>query len=183
MIPLRPILAAAIVVAILGTIYGYTRFLNHLHARAQDEAAARERELIAAAEGEFEVEITPTFASEVDAFSAELDPKTGEPTAASLIVRLAGKDGAVLLRRTDPVPAGQPIRIAAPGVRVGANVFYVETSPRLADAGNATALHVRIYRNLTLITEKTLWANAGERLGGSLEIDVPAAPGAKLREH
>jgi hypothetical protein len=142
-------------VLILGTVQGYMSFQR---AHAPPPARQVQRP---SAPGRFELDVTLTFAAAPDDF--EVDP-------AALLVRQGSVE---LLRRKTPLPAGEPVRLAAPDVRVGANEFYLRAWPAAAAAGEHAA-RVRVLRDGEVLAERTLWARPGEPVEGAIALTVPA---------
>jgi hypothetical protein len=116
------------------------------------------------AAGIFTVEVTLTFAAGPDPFALDLDD------APALVVSFRGRD---LLRRTEEIPAGQPIRIeSVEGLVAGANEFYVAATPTAQDAAVARAIRVRILRDGATVAEQSLWSAPGESVNGIVVVDV-----------
>lgn len=155
---MRPILALLVVATLLGGLQTYM----WLRPRPARSVAAFEP----TAAGIFEVEITLTFAAGPDPFALDLGD------APSLLVTFRGRD---LLRMTEKVPAGEPIRIEeVDGVVAGANEFFVAATPTAQDATVARAIRVRILRDGSTVAEQSLWSDPGESVDGVVVVHVDA---------
>ena len=105
-----------------------------------------------------------TFAAGPDPFALDLD------NAPSLLVTFRGRE---LLRITEEIPAGEPVRIEdVEGVVAGANEFFVAASPTSTDAAVARAIRVRILRDGATVAEQSLWSDPGESVDGIVVVDV-----------
>src|SRR5688500_12015744 len=119
---MRPLLALLLAALILGLVQAYMVFQASVTPPPIEHVTPR-------AAGKFSLDITLTFNAAGDDFTPE-----------SLLVTLAGKE---LLRRTDRIPAGTPIRTDdAPGLAVGKNEFFVQAGA--GDDAVAVARAVRV---------------------------------------
>jgi hypothetical protein len=158
---MRPLLAFAVVIVILGGLQLYMTF----RPQARREAARAEVQ----AAGQFAVEITLTFDAGPDEFALDVSD------APSLFVQLRGHD---LLRRSDPIEAGSQINVeSVDGIVVGANEFFVQATPQDTTANVARAVRVRILRDGQPLADDTLWAEPGDVVQGAVVVDVPAWAG------
>jgi len=150
---MRPIMAIAIWIILVG---GFSLYLGHRETAPPVREQARPR-----AEGVYSIEIATTFAVEPDPFSLRIDD-TQRP--ASLRVKLNGKE---ILRRTERIEAGTPIRLDAfPGVTDGANEFYIEAAA-VEQTGHPLALRLHVRRDGQPLAERVFWSEPGGKLTGT----------------
>jgi hypothetical protein len=160
----RPLLALAIVLGILGTVWAYERF----QASVKQPVSAPAEHLAAAA---YALDITLTFPAAADAFALN------EPYSLLLTFR-----GETLLKETEPIDPGRPLQVKKiPNVVEGRNEFYLEVTPAENDEPRDHAVRLRILRDDVVVAEQTLWSPPGEPVQGLMTLTVPAA--AKVDEH
>ena len=109
---MRPVLAVAIAMLILGSVAAYSRFRDSV---PPPDPMAIQR---VSAEGKFSVDVTLTFDAQPDAFQLE---------SSSLLLRLDGADGAAGYRYAteEKLLAGEPISLDVDGLREGDNEFLL----------------------------------------------------------
>ncbi len=172
-LPLRPLLALLLAGLILGGMQLYTTLRP---APQRSEIAVR------FAEGRFTLEVTLTFDAGPDPFAFETE------NAPALLVTFEGRE---LLRRTEPVPAGETVRIESiEGIvsgsgRRGRNEFFVEAVPQDSAGGLSRAVRLRLLRDEQPIAEHSLWSDPGEPVRGTLVFELTEAEGgaAPAEEH
>ncbi|MEK6233249.1 MAG: hypothetical protein N2C14_00905 [Planctomycetales bacterium] len=142
---MRLLLVLLINATVLG---GLAAYMNLRPGRVARQVVFQEEK----AAGAYSVEVTTTFSAQPDPFSL---PSAEEEPPPSLLIRFRGRD---VLRLTDEVPAGQPIRLSVDGIVVGDNEFYVAASPPLDQADQAHAVRVKILRDGRQVAERTLWS-------------------------
>lgn len=155
---MRPLIALLGSAAILLGVHFYLRFAESLRVQARVETAQTP------AAGIFSARITLTFDAAADEFSLE-------PT--SLILRQQSRE---LLRRDEPVSAGEPIVIDnIAGINEGQNEFYFECVPRNDGKSIARAVRLELLRDGVVVADTTLWAAPGQVPRGKIALDVPAS--------
>ena len=160
---MRPILAI-LVAAIVGV--GLSLFL-----RSQKPTDAAPLLGSSVAEGDFGLAITLTFDAGPDPFALDAD------SAPSLTVEHHGK---LLLRETESLPAGKPIRIDnVEGIVDGQNTFYVRCTAQNEEAFVARAIRVEVLRDDQTIAEETLWSDPGKPVRGPVNVEVKRAVDTK----
>ena len=165
---MRLLVALCVWVVIVGGLALYMNVQETTHA---GPAVVEQR-----AAGTFTLEITPSFTAEPDPFALLLDEKIKPP---ALVVKLNGTE---VVRKTDRVGAGKPLRVEAiAGMVTGANEFYVEASPPADQIGRASAVRVRVLRDDEPIAERTLWSEPGMRIATTFQLTIQA--GASPRRH
>ena len=159
---MRPVLALLLSLAIFGAVAGYLRFAREVQRRGAAPAGEEE----AAVEGKFALEVTLSFDAGADsAFS--LDPTK----STAVRVQFRGRE---LLRISEPVAAGTPLRIEdVEGIVAGLNEFYIEAQPANQFVLAAHAVRVRAFRDGHPIADQTLWSEPGLPVQGTLRVDVP----------
>jgi hypothetical protein len=121
----------------------------------------------------YALEIASTFPMEPDAFALQSGKENVQPP--SLVVRLNGRE---VLRRTDHIAIGRPIRIdSVKGLVMGRNEFLVKAYPSLDTANQSHALRVRVLRNGDPIAEHSLWNEPGAPIDSTFELDVEGQGG------
>ena len=120
----------------------------------------------AAADGAYTLVVTATFAAEPDPFALTA---TDDPPPA-LQVRMGSQ---VLLRKTDDVQPGQPMRVPlTKGLVVGANELFVKASPPIKTNAQAQAVRIQILRDGLTFVEQTYWAAPGENVSETFRFDI-----------
>jgi hypothetical protein len=157
---MRPLLVAALALAIFGALAAYERFVDTLPERnhANEEAPP--------AAGKFSVELTLSFDAAKDDFALENEP--------AVVVRMAGRD---LIRADEPLTAGQPLRAEVPGIVQGSNAFFVRAVPAQDFISRPCAARLRIFRDDDVIGENTLWSPPGGLVEGEVAVEVEREAG------
>lgn len=154
---MRPFLAAAVAIAILGGLQFY------MSSRPAPVNNQRPPEVLA--EGKFDVALTLTFDAAPDPFAFD------SSQAASVVVMFEGKD---LLRMTEDVNAGADLKVeAVASVDAGRNEFFVEAVPKDRSSLRSRGVRIQIFRDGVLIGDQTLWSDPGAPVAGTIVIDVP----------
>jgi hypothetical protein len=168
----RLVITAVIWVALLGGLSLY------MHGR--EPAVAVEEFTFREAEGSYSIDVTTGFAVEPDPFALQAE-EGAQPAALTVQV-----NGEQILRETERVPQGAPIRVEdVTGLIAGVNEFYVEANPPLDASQQAHALRIRVLRDGTPLAERTFWSEPGGRIAETFELTVETAqgPGAGGDDH
>jgi len=129
-----------------------------------------------AADGQVTVEVTTTFPLEPDPFALH---GSGSDDAPALVVRVNGRD---VLRRTERVEAGSPIRVdSVSGLAQGKNEIYVEANPPLDMAGKSQAVRVRVLQDSSVIADRSLWSDEANKIAAAFAVNIEA-PQPKERD-
>jgi hypothetical protein len=168
----RIFLAALIWLLFIG---GLSLFMHHRdQAMVSSEAPAVIQKI---EKGNFALLITPTFAVEPDPF-AILAADDEKPPA--LLVRIGDRE---ILRKTDQIPAGAPIRLEPlTGLVFGDNEMYLEVSPPVEQADRSHAVRVQIFQDDLPLAEKTFWSPAGGKVADTFRFAL-RAPDEKEDNH
>jgi hypothetical protein len=169
---MRPLAAILVWVIVLG---GVALFMH-----ARKDLAANGTASERAAEGHFAVDVTVSFSAEADPFALDASDESG---GLALLLRVNGQD---VLRRSDRITAGEPLRIEpVPGIVIGENEFYLEANPPLDQAGREHAIRVRVLHDGQPIAEQTFWSSPGARVANAFRIGVraPGEPTDDAHEH
>ncbi len=154
---MRPILALMISTVILGSVWTYLKSQS-------PRATSKAEPVLQPVEGQFDVEITLTFAAGPDAYALR------ETDAPSLIVEHLGH---AILNRTDQIAAGASVLVeGVPHIERGKNSFFVRCTPREPDAEMARALRMRVLRDGIPVADSTLWSAPGAPCEGIVEVDI-----------
>ncbi len=162
---MRPALAIIIWVILIGGLTAYMQ--------SRETAAVGVSYKLHSAEGVYALQITTTFDVEPDPFAL----RTDENEASALLVKLNGKE---ILRRSDRVQAGTPIRVEpVPGLTGGRNEFYLEANPPVSLANLSYAVRVQLFRDGQLIADRSLWSEPGSRIASTFQVSVARDLNAK----
>lgn len=133
---MRPILALAITISLLGGMFAYTQFADNVRRSAVEYKVDFSQQ-------EYSVEIRKTFA-------AAPDPIFG---ADSMKVKFKGE---TLLSRSDTIPAAETIEIRPlEGVEVGENELFITVNRQSTEEALAVVL-VTVKEDDILVAESTL---------------------------
>lgn len=161
---MRPFLAVAVWVVILGGLFVYSR-ARHLIVPAPEPAKT-----IKPLPGKFSLELTPTYDVPAgDDFATEASNKS-DP----IVLKLNGHE---IFRRSTPAPGGIPIPITwdteLSPVNEGENEFFVSANPSDATYLGAPAVRVQLLRDGEEVAEETLWGGEGHRVEGRVYLVFP----------
>jgi hypothetical protein len=157
---MRPVLAAIIWIVLIG---GLTW---HVHTRENPKpiVSPEAREV----EGHFSLTITATFPMEPDPFALRI----GDRLPPSLVVKVNGQE---VLRRTDSIAAGVPIRVEhVKGLVEGGNEFYLEANPPIALSSLPQAAQIQVLREGYPVIERAVWSEPGWKMATTLSLRIEA---------
>jgi hypothetical protein len=182
---MRPLLAAALVVVILGSVWLYLAFVASIPTAAYDNSPHE-------AEGVFAVKVTLTFEAGSDAFTVDAN-------ASPVEVLFRGRN---LVPGKGPFDAGVPIVISPVegilerrGDEGGVNRFSIRVIPKppeqddfALDASQPArqlehAVRVSILRDGETIVEQTLWSEPGQPVQGEIELIVEPRDTGTYSDH
>ena len=147
-------------IVIVGGLWNY---ISHRDAKRELIVAATPIDLTV--EGQYALEITATFTTEDDPFAL----KTSDNTASSFEVKLNGN---ALDMNVLEFQRGETIRNAkVGGVLTGHNEIYVNASPPLSENTLEHGIRVKFYQDNTLIVDKTVWADQGALVSGTISFN------------
>ena len=158
---MRPFLAAAVAIAILGGLQFY------MSSRPAPVNNQRPPEVLA--EGKFDVRLTLTFDAGPDPFAFD------SSQAASVVVLFEGED---LLRLTEHVNAGTMSVEDVAGIDAGRNEFFVEAVPKGTTNLVSRGIRIQVFRDGVMVGDQSLWSDPGAPVAGTIVIDVPKSSGA-----
>ena len=157
---MRFLMVVAIWIVIVGGLWNY---IFHRDAKRELIVAATPIDLTV--EGQYALEITPTFSAEDDPFAL----KTSDNTDSSFEVKLNGN---ALDMNVLEVQRGETIRNAkVGGVLTGHNEIYVNASPPLSENTLEHGIRVKFYQDNTLIVDRTVWADQGALVSGTISFN------------
>ena len=157
---MRFLMVVAIWIVIVGGLWNY---ISHRDAKRELIVAATPIDLTV--EGQYALEITATFTTEDDPFAL----KTSDNTASSFEVKLNGN---ALDMNVLEFQRGETIRNAkVGGVLTGHNEIYVNASPPLSENTLEHGIRVKFYQDNTLIVDKTVWADQGALVSGTISFN------------
>lgn len=157
---MRPLLAFGVIAGILGGLQTYMLFRPQIVREAIVRVEHR-------AAGNFRLELLATAALGPDAFALD------SSEAAALDVSYLGHS---VVTRTEPLDAGQPLVVEPiEGLVEGANEFFVRCWPQDTTAQVPLAVRLRILRDDAILSEQTLWSEAGEPVQAAVRLDLPAS--------
>ena len=127
-------------------------------------------------EGQFSIEVTPTFSLEDDPFALTTSTTSGP----LLEVKLNGMP--IDIGQSE-VQRGQVIRLESiDGVLQGHNEIYVSASPPLSESGMEHGIRVKFFDKSSLLLDETVWAERGARVSGSVSYEH-SQPGEASHDH
>lgn len=164
---MRPLIAVLIWVVLVGGLL--------LYVRSRDAVDTAPSFRLVPAQGTYSVEITTTFTAEPDPFALRVEDEE-KPSALSL--KLNGKE---VLRLTDRVDAGSPIRVEPlRGLVEGSNELYLEANPPAGEAGRSHAVRVRVLRDGIPLSDRSFWSGQGSKIATTLRVNL--TPGGQQEE-
>jgi len=157
---MRFLLVVIIWIVIVGGLWSY---VSHRDAKRQLIVAKTPIDLTV--EGQFILEVTPTFSTEDDPFALT----TSDGNASPFEVKLNGVEIAV---NSPELQRGQSIRHEkVVGVLTGHNEIYVNASPPLSENDLEHGIRVKLFQNNTLVVDKTVWADQGALVSGTISFN------------
>ncbi len=154
---MRFLLSLSIWIIIVGGLFVYT---SSRDAAVSKIAPAVPVEL--AAEGDFSLEITPTFSTEKDPFALQIDDSNQQ----SIEVRLNGER---IKLPEEEVVRGKTLRVDdLSGIVEGHNEVYVKASPPLAESDLNHGIRLHIIKDGKSLASDTIWSSQGSLVSGSL---------------
>ena len=121
------------------------------------------------AESQYTLVLIPTFDVREDPFALSTP---GEQEGVRLLVRSGQQD---LVRWTDNIQRGVPIRVENVTLLNDPVELFIETAPSGSDAGSHHALRLQILKNDVVVADETLWT-AGGRDVLSRRLIIPLRP-------
>ena len=156
---MRFFLVIIIWVVIVGGLWGYIS--NRDTRRLQTAPAAIVDRSI---EGQFAIEVTPTFSTEKDPFALT----TTETTVPQLEIKL---NGTMLSLPTQEILRGETIRLEKiSGMLAGQNEIYVSASPPFSEATLEHGVRIRVFEDEVSIADETIWAGQGALVSGTISF-------------
>lgn len=126
-------------------------------------------------QGDYSLELTPTFKTEKDPFALQDDDS--QPSAVTVAV--SGKQ----FFASDALDADVPVRITLPeGLVAGVNEILVKASPPLYEEGSqpqSNAVRLQLLRGEIPIAQDTFWAEAGQNVVGTLRVTIETPHGGE----
>ncbi len=156
---MRFLLCLVIWIVIVGGLWGYTWLRDARLPEGPSPVQAVEH-----VDGEYLLEITPTFSVEKDPFALDSGPQSD----ALLTLNLNGRgldlpEGEVL--------RGKRIRISKlRGLQAGSNEIYVKASPPMAESMMDHGLRVRLLDREFVIVDNTVWGDRGALVSGTIRF-------------
>jgi hypothetical protein len=158
---MRFVLCLLIWILVVGGLWGYTR---HRDAGLPENPPVTEA--IAHAEGNYLLEITPTFSVEEDPFALQSD--SGRPP--SIELRL---NGHILEHPDVAMNRGNVMQIRdLPELLAGFNEIYISVSPPLSETHLYHGVRVRLADGEKEIVDRTLWAGSGANVSGAVSFEI-----------
>lgn len=156
---MRFLLVVTIWVVIVGGLWSY---ISHRDARRQQITANTPVDL--SVEGQFAIEVTSTFSTEDDPFALTTSDSNSPPFEIKI-------NGTTIDMNASEVLRGQTIRHEnVDGVLAGHNEIYVTASPPLSENTLEHGIRVKLYEDSTLVVDKTVWANQGALVSGTISF-------------
>ncbi len=157
---MRFLMVVAIWIVIVGGLWSY---ISHRDAKRELIVASTPIDLTVA--GQYAIEITPTFSTENDPFAL----KTSDNAMSSFQVKL---NGSALDMNVLELQRGKTIRNEAIGTALsGHNEIFVNASPPVSESALEHGIRVKFYQDNTLIVDKTIWADQGALVSGTISFN------------
>ena len=157
---MRFLMVVAIWIVIVGGLWNY---ISHRDANRERIVATTPIDLTV--EGHYALEITPTFSTEEDPFALQ----TSDTTTSSFEIKL---NGSTLDMNAVELQRGESIRTEnVSGVLEGHNEIYVNASPPLSENTMEHGIRVKFYQDNTLIVDRTVWADQGAIVSGTISFN------------
>ncbi len=157
---MRFLIVVAIWIIIVGGLWNYISLRD-----AKRESIVAATPINLTVDGQYALEITPTFSTEDDPFAL----KTSDNTASSFEVKLNGN---TLDMNVLEFQRGKRIRTEkVGGVLKGHNEIYVNASPPLSENTLEHGIRVKFYLDNTLIMDRTVWADQGALVSGTISFN------------
>lgn len=156
---MRFLLVIAIWIIIVGGLFGYIskRDANRLQVKAP---VAQNIDV----EGNFAIELTPTFSIEKDPFALN----TTDSDLPPMEIRL---NGIVLPVNTTELLRGVTLRLSdLSGMLKGHNEIYVNASPPVSEDTLEHGMRVKLFQDQTVVVDKTIWAEQGSLVSGTVSF-------------
>jgi hypothetical protein len=166
---MRPLLAFALGLVVLGSVQAYMSFVNGLP-KYQSVLPVE-----AQASGQFRLELTLSQDAQPDAFEA-----------ISLLVTLPRQGDRVIIRSEEVISCADPIVIdSLAGFVAGDNELFIQVG--VGDVGfeeaaagpvllQPAAIRIQLFRDHEILVQETLWGAPGEPIQGKVVIRVPEIP-------
>ena len=117
-------------------------------------------------EGDYSVEITPTFSIENDPFALQTDAQSSSP----LELRINGISIEV---PTGELRRGERVEIRdLPNMQAGFNEVYVKASPPINENIMDHGLRVRLIDKNYVILDDTIWGSGGALVSGTISFTI-----------
>lgn len=156
---MRFLLVVTIWVVIVGGLWSY---ISNRDARRQHITAKTPVDL--SVEGQFAIEVTPTFSIEDDPFALTTSDSSVPPLELKLNGKAIDINGLEVLR-------GQSIRFEdVVGVLAGHNEIYVTASPPISENTLEQGIRVKLYEDRTLVVDQTIWTDQGALVSGTISF-------------
>jgi len=156
---MRFLLVLTIWIFIVGGLWSYISYRDD---KRQQITASTPIDL--SVDGQFSMEVTPTFSIEADPFSLT----TSEASASSFEIKLNGNQIPI---DAENVQRGQAIRHEdVTGILAGHNEIYIAASPPHSENTIEHGVRVKLYQDTTLLLDKTVWTSQGALLSETISF-------------
>ena len=157
---MRFLLTLTVWIVIVGGMWLYTWQRDAGLPKGPSQARAVET-----VQGEYILEVTPTFSVEKDPFALD----TGEDEAL-MTLALNGREIGL---PDGEISRGRQVRIAGlDGFRAGTNEIFVKASPPPSESGMDHALRVRLTDRGFVIVDRTVWGGSGSLVSGTVSFEL-----------
>lgn len=156
---MRFFLVISIWIVIVGGLWGY---ISQRDYKRQQIVASSPVDL--SVQGDFSVEITPTFSTEEDPFALTVSDSTVAPFEIKL-------NGTSLETEIVDLQRGQKLRLEKiSGMLAGHNEFFITASPPLSEDNLEHGIRIKLFEDQTLIVDKTVWSGLGSQVSGTVSF-------------
>ena len=117
-------------------------------------------------QGEYSLEITPTFSIEDDPFALQSDTQKTD----TVELRVNGQ----LVQLPDEVISRGKVITSdiIPELSIGFNEFFISASPPISETDLDHGIRLRLLEGENIIVDETLWATKGARVSGTVSFKI-----------
>ena len=158
---MRFLLCLMIWIVFVGGLFAYT---SHRDANLPEGPPPQKIE--AHVEGDYLLELTPTFSIEQDPFALQSDSEN----TPSIDLRLNGQ---IITFPDMEMNRGKVIQIKdLPDMIAGFNEFYIKASPPISETDRHHGMRLRLLEGEYVIADETIWAGDGAIVSGTVNFKL-----------
>ncbi len=117
-------------------------------------------------QGEYTLEITPTFSIEDDPFALQSDTQKTDTVELRL-------NGQLIQLPDEAVSRGSVIKLDdIPELSVGFNEFFISAGPPISEINLDHGIRLRLLEGENILVDDTIWAANGARVSGTVSFKI-----------